>query len=587
MDTRNEVSAVNVSIRGANGRMGLQAIYASMENNEAILERAKEGKISDKDVWIDIVFGAFTADISAVRQLLAGSIRSEKEKVLEGYDDDGKPVYKMKAETKPALKTRYVEQDLDEEPQRDHVIPLDRQEVIEIDGLRSIKILSKDKKEVLSTIRHINVRAMDLAGEEIMDKVLDTASGLGTNVLLSCVGDTAKKAQEMKVWLKRIHEKGHYFAFMESAPAKGWDARMLSRQDAISVLVTRNFSPTGTLFRTGLAIKQPLFDYNTFEFSKASTKFKKIMKRIIEDIISLNMFGRFAQFLEKTPDTIKETEGEPILVNFPSDFLTVISPEYLKFSFYEDNEYGYISAALIPNLKALGLVYKDPERVAQIRAKGVNYQSITNIPGIFGTTWLIKAPHEIISRGGAVSTSSCTTNGNIVGDFIMFIGLYCYYDFFYPKIRGYCLSIDEATDKHYEEIIEREFVEFKQYIKRLTKNRSHMIRSVFNFYYDNIEFIDTDMQHGLTRSESPDVIKFLRETSSGSQTEVPKILSLPDREIEYFRNLHSIIQDEYNNETDVEMKAHLQNSLTQVDATLKELEGSTNIVHILEDIEGK
>jgi len=587
MDIRDEVSAVNVSIRGANGRMGLQTIYASMENNEAIIARAKEGKISDKDVWIDIVFGAFTTDISTVQQLLAGSIRSEKEKVLEGYDDDGKPVYKMKSETKPALKTRYVEQGPDEEPQRDHVIPLDRQEVVEIDGLSAIKILSKDKKETLSTIRHINVRAVDLAGEEIMDKVLDTASGLGTNVLLSCVGDTAKKAQEMKVWLKRIHEKGHYFAFMESAPAKGWDARMLSRQDVISVLVTRNFSPTGTLFRTGLAIKQPLFDYNTFEFSKASAKFKKIMKRIIEDIISLNMFGQFAQFLEKTPDTIKETEGEKVLVNFPPDFLTVISPEYLKFSFYEDNEYGYISAALIPNLKALGLGYKDPERVAQIRAKGTNYQSITNIPGIFGTTWLIKAPHEIISRGGAVSTSSCTTNGNVVGDFIMFIGLYCYYDFFYPKIRGYYLSIDEATDKHYEEIIEREFVEFKQYIEGITKNRSHMIRSVFNFYYDNIEFIDTDMQHGLTRSESPDVVKFLRETSSGSQTEVPKILSLPDREIEYFRNLHSIIQDEYNNETDAEMKAHLQNSLTQVDTTLKELEGSTNIVHILEDIEGK
>ena len=63
MDIRDKIPVIRVAIRGANGRMGLQAIYASMENNENILARAKTKELADTDVWIDIVFGAFTADI--------------------------------------------------------------------------------------------------------------------------------------------------------------------------------------------------------------------------------------------------------------------------------------------------------------------------------------------------------------------------------------------------------------------------------------------------------------------------------------------------------------------------------------------
>ncbi|NMD40664.1 MAG: hypothetical protein GYA83_07730, partial [Deltaproteobacteria bacterium] len=82
MDIRDKVPVIRVAIRGANGRMGLQAIYASMENNEDILARAKTKELTDKDVWIDVVFGAFTADIPTVQQLLAGVMRSEKSKIL-------------------------------------------------------------------------------------------------------------------------------------------------------------------------------------------------------------------------------------------------------------------------------------------------------------------------------------------------------------------------------------------------------------------------------------------------------------------------------------------------------------------------
>ena len=55
-----------------------------------------------------------------------------------------------------------------------------------------------------------------------MDRVLDVAYDLGANVLLSCVGDTAKKQASMAKWLDKIHEKDYAIGFLESAPAKGW-----------------------------------------------------------------------------------------------------------------------------------------------------------------------------------------------------------------------------------------------------------------------------------------------------------------------------------------------------------------------------
>ncbi len=443
MDIRDKVPVIRVAIRGANGRMGLQAIYASMENNEDILRREKLNALTDKDVWIDIVFGAFTSDIPTVQQLLAGVLRSEKDKILEGYDKAGHPIYRAKGEGKFELRTKYVEQKLTEEPQREHVILFTHQEIVDTpEGLPAIKILSADRQNVLSTIRHINVRFGELSAEAIMDRVLDISHDLGANVLLSCVGDTAKQADRMKKWLDEIHEKGYSMGFIESAPAKGWEKRLLSKQDAISVLCTRNFSPTGTLFRTGLALKRPLFEYKKYEFAKASQKFQKIFLRIIKEIIATDDFKPYAKLMEKSPKTIKAVEGETVLVNFPPDFLNVTTPNYIKFSFYEDNEYGFVCGAMIPNLKALGLVYKDKDTVNKIRLKPVKFEAVTNIPGIFGTDWMVKAPAEIVSRGGALSTSSCTTNGNVVGDYIMFMALESYYEFFYPTIKGYFLTGD-------------------------------------------------------------------------------------------------------------------------------------------------
>jgi len=112
MENRHNVPVIKVAIRGANGRMGLQAIYASVENNDSILKRSAEGSLKSDDVWIDIVFGAFTADIPTVQQLLAGVLRSEKSKILEGYDKNGHPVFRTKADGKFELRTRYVEQKL-------------------------------------------------------------------------------------------------------------------------------------------------------------------------------------------------------------------------------------------------------------------------------------------------------------------------------------------------------------------------------------------------------------------------------------------------------------------------------------------
>jgi hypothetical protein len=583
MDIRDKVPVIRVAIRGANGRIGLQAIYASMENNEDILARAKTKELTDKDVWIDVVFGAFTADIPTVQQLMAGVMRSEKAKILEGYDKMGSPIYRLKADGKHELRTRYLEQTLDEEPQRDHVIPFDRQELIDSpEGLPAIKILSHDKQEVLSVIRHANVRLGELSAEAIMDRVLDMAYDLGANVLLSCVGDTAKNADRMQKWLEKIHEKKYPMGFLESAPAKGWEKRMLSRQDEISVLCSRNFSPTGTLFRTGIAFKQPLFTYNDFEFGKAAERFKKIFLRIIQQITAHDVFKNYAQILKKQPTTIREIDGEKILVNFPPSFLTITSANYIIFSFYEDNEYGFICAALIPNIKALGLIYRDIASVEKARSDGLKYEAVTNVPGLFGTDWMVKAPHEIIKRGGAMSTSSCTTNGNIVGDTIMILALHSYFDFFAETAKDYYTCSDTGKRIKIEEKIEKKFSDFKGYLEGLLSHRAMMIKTIFNFYYDQVSFINTDMQHGLTRSESPEVLDYLRETSSGSQTEVPKLLSLPNRELEYLKGLKDLVKDQLANEKDEKEKAELAEQLKKIETSIKTIDESINVVAILE-----
>lgn len=586
MDIKDKVPVIKVAIRGANGRMGLQAIYASMENNEDILARAKKNALTDKDVWIDVVFGAFTADIPTVQQLLAGVMRSEKSKILEGYDKMGNPIFRLKSEGKHELRTKYVEQTLDEEPQRDHVISFDRQEIVDTpEGIPAIKIYSKDKQDVLSVIHHANVRLGELSAEAIMDRVLDTADNLGANVLLSCVGDTAKKADRMKKWMDKIHEKNYSIGFLESAPAKGWESRMMARQDEISVLCSRNFSPTGTLFRTGISLKQPLFQAGSFELGTAVKRFKSVFKRIIQQILTTDTFKEYAQILSEQPSTIREIDGEKILVNFPPDFLTINSPNYLVFSFYEDNEYGFICAALIPNLKALGLLYRDKAVVEKARGNNLRFEAVTNVPGLFGIEWMIKAPQEIISRGGAMSTSSCTTNGNIVGDIIIILALHCYFDFFRETVKDYFVCRDSAEKAKAEERIEKKFAEFKVYLDGILLKRARMLRTIFSQYYDNIAFINTDMQHGLTRSESPDVIESLRETSSGSQTEVPKLLSLPGRETEFLTGLKAMVDDQLAGEKDEKKAQSLKDQLKKIDTSIKTINENIKVLDILEKLD--
>ena len=109
-----------------------------------------------------------------------------------------------------------------------------------------------------------------------------------------------------------------------------------------------------------------------------------------------------------------------------------------------------------------------------------------------------------------------------------------------------------------------------------------MIRTVFNFYYDDVMFMDTDMQHGLTRAESPDVIEFLRETSSGSQTEVPRLLSLPERELKYFMGLRSTLKKQSPGEKDEQIK----DLLNKVESTMQTIKHNINIVDILENVGG-
>ena len=114
-----------------------------------------------------------------------------------------------------------------------------------------------------------------------------------------------------------------------------------------------------------------------------------------------------------------------------------------------------------------------------------------------------------------------------------------------------------------------------------------MIKAVFNFYYDRVAFINTDMQHGLTRSESPEVLEFLRETSSGSQTEVPRLLSLPGREKEYLEGLKSFVAEQLASEKDEQERAALSDQLKKIESSLTSIDASIDVVGIIERTEGK
>jgi len=114
-----------------------------------------------------------------------------------------------------------------------------------------------------------------------------------------------------------------------------------------------------------------------------------------------------------------------------------------------------------------------------------------------------------------------------------------------------------------------------------------MVKTVFGFYYDKISFMNTDMQHGLTRSESPDVIDYLRETSSGSQTEVPKILSLPDRELAYLKGLKKVVEEQISREKDAEEKERLNTELDKIAKSIKTIQENIKIVNILEEVGAK
>jgi hypothetical protein len=93
------------------------------------------------------------------------------------------------------------------------------------------------------------------------------------------------------------------------------------------------------------------------------------------------------------------------------------------------------------------------------------------------------------------------------------------------------------------------------------------------------------MQHELTRSESPRVLDYLRETSSGSQTEVPKILSLTSREQEYFKGLRALLMDQFAVEKHEQEKAGLAEQLKNIESSIKTIDNSINIVGILEQVE--
>jgi hypothetical protein len=95
------------------------------------------------------------------------------------------------------------------------------------------------------------------------------------------------------------------------------------------------------------------------------------------------------------------------------------------------------------------------------------------------------------------------------------------------------------------------------------------------------------MQHGLTRSESPEVLDYLRETSSGSQTEVPKFLSLPSREQEYLKGLKALLKDQLAIEKHEQEKAGLAEQLKNIESSIKTIDNSINIVAILEHVGGQ
>ncbi len=49
MQTRHDLPVIKIVIRDANARMGLQAVFASVENNKGIIRRSAEGRLKPQE----------------------------------------------------------------------------------------------------------------------------------------------------------------------------------------------------------------------------------------------------------------------------------------------------------------------------------------------------------------------------------------------------------------------------------------------------------------------------------------------------------------------------------------------------------
>ena len=103
----------------------------------------------------------------------------------------------------------------------------------------------------------------------------------------------------------------------------------------------------------------------------------------------------------------------------------------------------------------------------------------------------------------------------------------------------------------------------------------------------------TLLVRGLLEKEGYSVVATPRGTQGleWARSKKPELvildLSLPDREIEYFKGLKAQLKKNHGKESDEAIKADLQKQQDKIDDTLKTIEGGIHIVHILEQLEGK
>ncbi len=453
------------------GRIGLQTIWRLAELEKARLAEGRGGQKPETILAIDVIsFEDFVAGLTG---------RLKVENVIK----DGKVARHSEITTEPCeFQPHFFDPErLGIAPQHNNTIKVYERPFVEHED---------DGGRVLFTIKYIQAKRPD--GSFMNDdEKMALAKEYDAKVWASCTGMKPRVEKDgILAFAERLKQQSPGTVVLVSAPTKGKDVSEAAKalKKKMDITVTRNFSRTGTLFRYVIDLNFPAPD-GTTDYQAA---FIANLRRLAAHPHFKNFIG-----LDEGIERADQVEGKETLIHIDTSKIKLIRVDKdhykLKLNFWEDNEYGY-SCVYARNVLALAAALQDRTLNASIPATTL----LTVINSLHGDEWFEQNIDAILANGN-VSASSCTTNGNITG---LIASLMPFNMLLLPE------SIQKFSDFSVDDIQAM----FANVLARM------------------VRYVDIHMEHGLTLTEDPRVVPFVREVSSGSQTEVPLVLADLPRE---------------------------------------------------------